>query len=336
MCLDAVFASAPIWVAPLNDSVNKKSWRQAAFTRFTYIALVMFGLGACSLMTPTPAPVPVASSPPMPTTPKIPPRPLRIGLALGGGAARGFAHIGVIKALEARGIYPDIIVGTSAGSVVGSLYAGGYNGIELNRMALSMDEAVLSDWAFPSRGFFKGESLQNYINHALKDRPIEKLDRKFAATATDLQSGQLVVFERGNTGLAVRASASVPGIFEPVKIGNAEYVDGGLVSPVPVRIARRLGADLVIAVDISAQPASADTTGVISVLLQTFSIMGSTIAGYEEKEADIVIRPALASMAGSNFAGRNAAVLAGEEAMGLQADQLRVIIDAKRKELETP
>ncbi|MGA2552690.1 MAG: patatin-like phospholipase family protein [Burkholderiaceae bacterium] len=272
----------------------------------------------------------------LPTQPVIPPRPLRIGLALGGGAARGFAHIGVIKGLEARGIYPDIIVGTSAGSIVGALYAGGYNGIALNRLALDMDEAVLSDWALPSRGLFKGERLESYVNHAVKDRPIEKLDRKFAATATDLNSGQLMVFERGNTGQAVRASASVPGVFEPVRIGTHEYVDGGLVSPVPVRVARRLGADVVIAVDISAQPAVADTSGMVSVLLQTFSIMGRTIAGFEEQDADVLLRPALPLMAGSDFAGRNAAVLAGEEAVSQESEHLRSAIEAKRRQLNAP
>ncbi len=288
--------------------------------------------------TVTPGATPLVPGPPTAIatlTPPPPQRPLRIALALGGGAARGFAHIGVIKGLEARGIYPDIIVGTSAGSIVGALYAGGYNGIELNRLALSMDEAVLSDWALPSRGLFKGESLQNYVNHALKDRPIEKLDRKFAATATDLQTGQLVVFERGNTGQAVRASASVPGIFEPVRIGKAEYVDGGLVSPVPVLVAKRLGADVVIAVDISARPGSADTSGLVSVLLQTFAIMGQSIAAFEEKDADIVIRPTLASMSGSDFAARNAASLAGEEAVSLQADHLRQVLEEKRRELNS-
>ncbi len=320
----------------------------------TMVLILGAAQDACTLVRPAPStheesapsappalssPIPSSVPPPPPVAPPPvvmaapPPRPLRIALALGGGAARGFAHVGVIKGLEARGIHPDIIVGTSAGAIVGALYAGGYNGIELNRLALNMDEAVLSDWALPSRGLFKGESLQNYVNHALKDRPIEKLEHKFAATATDLQTGELVVFERGNTGQAVRASASVPGVFEPVRIGRAEYVDGGLVSPVPVRVARRLGADVVIAVDISARPGSADTTGVVSILLQTFAIMGQTIAGYEEKEADLVIRPMLPSMAGSDFAARNAAVLAGEEAVSRQADQIRNLIEARRREL---
>ncbi len=277
------------------------------------------------------------ASPPVVAAPVVvasePARPLKIGLALGGGAARGFAHIGVIKALEARGIVPDIIVGTSAGSVVGALYASGMSGIELNRLALMMDESILSDWVFPSRGVFKGQALEDYLNRIINNRPIEKMPRKFAATATDLQSGQLQVFERGNTGQAVRASSSVPGVFQPVRINGHEYVDGGLVTPVPVRVARRLGADVVIAVNISAQPASGDTSGTITVLLQTFSIMSQTINSYELREADLVIQPDLPSMRSTDFAARNSAVLAGEEAVSKMADQIRAVIEKRKKEL---
>jgi NTE family protein len=263
--------------------------------------------------------------------PAAPPRPLHIALALGGGAARGFAHIGVIKALEARGIYPDIIVGTSAGAVVGALYATGSSGIELNRMALSMDQSAFSDWTVPARGFFKGEGLEKFVNSAVKDRPIEALQRKLAVCATDLQTGQLMVFERGNTGLAVRASASVPGVFQPTRIGDREYVDGGLVSPVPVRVARQLGADIVIAVDISARPVGSDTSGLIGELLQTFAIMSATIANFEEKDADVVLRPDLPQVGGSDFASRNASVLAGEDAVSRQAIHIKDVIAAKEK-----
>ena len=289
---------------------------------------------------PAPAPPPrepVSQATPPGALASAPPAPrhLHIALALGGGAARGFAHIGVIKALEARGIVPDIVVGTSAGSLVGALYAGGFTGTQLNRIALSMDEAALSDWSMTARGLFKGESLQNYVNRILKDRPIEKLDRKFGATATDLRTGQLVVFERGNTGLAVRASSSVPGLFQPVTISGREYVDGGLVSPVPVRAARRLGADVVIAVDISARPASGEPSTVLGVLLQTFAIMGQTIGGYETREADVVLLPTLPTMAGSDFESRNNAVLAGEEAVALNAQRIKDVIDTKRRELGT-
>jgi NTE family protein len=300
--------------------------------------------GASPPSTLTTAPPPVAPTPPIESPPAIeappvgvsavPTRHLRIALALGGGAARGFAHIGVIKALEARGIHPDIVVGTSAGSVVGALYAGGFDGIQLHRLAASMDEAALSDWSMNARGFFKGVSLQEYVNRVLKNRPIEKLDRRFAATATDLRTGQLVVFERGNTGLAVRASSSVPGVFQPVEINGHEYVDGGLVSPVPVRAARRLGADVVIAVDISARPANGNPSSIMGVLLQTFAIMGQTIGNYEMREADIVLIPTLPTMAGSDFEQRDGAVLAGEEVVALNAQRIKDVLEAKRRELD--
>jgi NTE family protein len=251
---------------------------------------------------------------------------LRIGLALGGGAARGFAHIGVIKALEARGLRPEIICGTSAGSVVAALYASGMSGIDINKLALTMDEASISDWAMPfrARGFLQGVALQNYINKTLGNRPIEKMAKPLGIVATDLRTGQPILFQRGNTGVAVRASCSVPSIFEPVKIGGHEYVDGGLVSPVPASFARKMGADFVIAVDISANPETALTQNSFDVLLQTFTIMGQTIKTYElERYADFVFRPNLAAMSGSDFGQRNAAILAGEEAVANLFAQLQ-------------
>ena len=261
-----------------------------------------------------------------PKPPETPPKPIRIGLALGGGAARGFAHIGVIKALEARGLKVDLIAGTSAGSVVGALYASGMSGLQINKLALTMDQASISDWAMPfrTRGFLQGVALQNYINTTLHNRPIEKMAKPLGIVATDLRSGQPILFQRGDTGTAVRASCSVPSIFEPVKIGGHEYVDGGLVSPVPASFARRMGADFVIAVDISADPETALTQSSFDVLLQTFTIMGQTIKTYElEKYADFVIRPNLAAMSGSDFTQRNAAILASEEAVARLYPELR-------------
>ena len=268
---------------------------------------------------------PPPKAPEKPPTATAPERALRIGLALGGGAARGFAHIGVVKALEARGITPDLLCGTSAGSVVAALYASGMNGIAINKLALTMDQASISDWAMPfrTRGLLQGIALQNYMNTTLANRPIEKMARPLGIVATDLRTGQPILFQRGNTGVAVRASCSVPSIFEPVKIAGHEYVDGGLVSPVPASFARRMGADFVIAVDISASPESAITQNSFDVLLQTFTIMGQTIKTYElEKYADFVIRPDLAAMSGSDFGQRNAAILAGEEAVAKVFAQL--------------
>jgi NTE family protein len=240
--------------------------------------------------------------------------PLKVALVLGGGAVRGFAHIGVIKVLEAQGIVPDMIVGTSAGSVVGALYAAGYTGFELQKIAFRLEEESVGDWVIPDRGFIKGEALQNFINKAVQNKPIEKLRKPFAAVATDLQSGDMMVFSRGNTGMAVRASSSVPGIFQPVTISGHDYVDGGLVSPVPIKVARSLGADIVIAVDISAKPKYARIEGLTDILLQTFGIMGQSIRNQELPDADVLIRPATGTFGSSDFTQKHLAIMEGEKA----------------------
>jgi len=280
--------------------------------------VLLVALAGCSVLprTPEPAPKPVpAVEPPQPELRRVLPK---IALALGGGGVRGFAHIGVIKALEAHGIVPDIVVGTSSGSLVGALYASGYGGFDLQRAALQMNDTVIADWSLPDRGFIKGEALQNFVNQAVQNRPLEKLNKPFATVATDLQSGEAVVFRTGNTGMAVRASSSVPGVFQPVTISGRDYVDGGLVSPVPVRAARGMGADLVIAVYISNNPRFGKTRDSVDVMLQSFAIMGQSIAGYELTEADIVIRPDTGAMRGTDFDHRQQAIIEGEKA-GLAA-----------------
>lgn len=241
-----------------------------------------------------------------------------IALVLGGGAAKGFAHVGVIKALEAHDIAPDMLVGTSAGSVVAALFAAGYNGFELQRISLSMDETTVRDWILPNRGFIRGDALQNFINEAVQNRDIQTLNRKLAVVATDLQTGEPMVFQSGNTGMAVRASSSVPGIFRPVKIGTREFVDGGLVSPVPVKVARNLGADIVIAVNISEVPQQSQVKDTVDILLQTFTIMGHVIASQELVEADVVITPDISELKSTSFDSRNYAIIEGEKA-GLAA-----------------
>ena len=273
------------------------------------LPLCLLMLAACTTVEtkPTPEPQkPVVSAPPK-AKPKI-------ALALGGGAAKGFAHIGVIKALETQGIAPDIIVGTSAGSVVGSLYAAGNDAFALQKIAMKLEESSLTDWAIFDRGFLKGEALEKFINQQVGNKPIEKLHRRFAAVATDLASGTPMVFGSGNVGQAVRASSSVPAVFTPVVIRGREYVDGGLTSPIPVKIARQMGADIVIAVDISAKPSGKRNQGSIDMLLDTIAIMGAALGGYELKEADVVIRPDINGLASANFQQRNDAILRGEQA----------------------
>jgi NTE family protein len=285
-------------------------------------------LAACGSTPPAP--------PVQPATPVVvaPPKKIKIGLALGGGAARGFAHIGVIKALESQGITPDIVVGTSAGSVVGAMYAAGNNGFALQKLAMEMDEASISDWALPIfakvTGVLKGEALQNFVNKTVHNVPMEKLKIPFGAVATDLKTGQPILFQRGNTGQAVRASSAVPGVFQPVTIGKNTYVDGGLVAPVPVRYAREMGADFIIAVNISTQTDAQATQSSLDVILQTFSIMGQRLNHHELKEADVVIQPGLGTMKGNDFNGRNLAILAGEQAAFAIMPQLKARLAAKQ------
>jgi len=254
-----------------------------------------------------------------PATP-TPKRPLKLGLALGGGAARGFAHVGVLQVLEEAGIKPDLVVGTSAGSFVAALYASGKTAAQLQALAVSMEEATLTDWTVPlvGRGMMRGDALARYVNNQVAGRRIEDFKMPLGIVATDLNTGQGVMFQRGDVATAVRASSAVPSVFEPVKIGTREFVDGGLVSPVPVRYARQMGADYVLAVDISSTPEGNKTSDMFKILLQTFTIMSKSINAFELKEADLVVHPDLVGVGSAEFSARKRSIEAGRAAM-LQA-----------------
>ncbi len=287
-------------------------------------------LSACSVFQEPPAPMP----PPPPVVvmaPKPAPRPPKIGLALGGGAARGFAHIGVLQVLEEQGIKPDLVVGTSAGSVVATLYAAGKTPAELTNMAMTLDESTITDWVFPGRSLLKGEALAKFVRNLTAGRQIESMRMPLGIVAADLQNGQPILFRRGDPGMAVRASSSVPGVFEPVKIGGREYIDGGAVSPIPVRYAKQMGADIVIAVDISAIPEGQPTRGAVDILLQTFNIMGHAISQYELQDADVVMRPKLEGIGSTEFSARRLSILAGREAALMVMPQLKERIAARTR-----
>jgi NTE family protein len=278
----------------------------------------------------TPPPV----IPPEPVQPplvgKVPPR---IGLALGGGAARGFAHVGVIQVLEEAGIRPSLVAGTSAGSLVAAIYASGKTGAQLQQVAETMEEAAIADWSLQifTRGALRGEALARYVNAQVNSRLIENMPLPLGIVATDLNTGADTVFQRGDTGTAVRASSAVPAVFQPVKISGRDYVDGGLVSPVPVRAAHKMGAELVIAVDISSPPEGNLTGGTLEILLQTFSIMGKSINTFELRDADVVVRPALNGISSADFGARKRSIEAGRQAMLLALPQLRAAIAAKTR-----
>ncbi|MCP5270353.1 MAG: patatin-like phospholipase family protein [Burkholderiaceae bacterium] len=290
--------------------------------------------GCQTAPSPPPAPVlpaPVPPAPPVAPPPPPPPPPPRIGLALGGGATRGFAHIGVIQVLEEAGIRPDLVAGTSAGSLVAALWASGHDGTALARLGASMAESTIADWGFPGRGLLRGDALARYVRDQTGGRPIERMPRPLGIVATDLDSGDAVLFRRGDTGLAVRASSAVPAIFTPVGIGGREYVDGGLVAPVPVSQVRQMGAEVVIAVDIGEAPKGQPTGDPFRLLLQTFSIMGRSLSRHELRGADVVIRPALDGVPGTDFAARHRAIAAGRDAALAMLPALKARLAAFRR-----
>jgi NTE family protein len=266
---------------------------------FFFVFLVLF-LAGC-------APEKIVQQPVKPRMPKV-------AVVLGAGAAKGFAHIGVLKVLEANKIPVDMIVGTSAGSFVGSLYAYGFTAFQLQKISFGLQQSDLVDLGFPDNGFIRGEKLQDYINKMVRNTPMEKLRIPFYAVSTDIQSGREMVFGSGNTGMAVRASCSIPGVFTPAVINNRMYVDGGVVSPVAVDVARKFGADVVIAVDLSGGGEAPRPQGTMETILQAINIMYEKITSNQLRHADVVIRPKTGFIGAADFSKRNEAVLEGEKA----------------------
>ncbi|TCB78395.1 patatin-like phospholipase family protein [Acinetobacter sp. ANC 3781] len=263
-------------------------------------------------------------------------RPI-VALVLGSGGARGYAHIGVIQVLEQQGIHPDFIVGTSAGSIVGSIYASGKTANELRDIALNMKAQDVRDVKLDLKGFFDGKKVENYVNQQVNNTPLELLKTPMYVVATELKEGKKVVFNYGNTGQAVRASVSIPSMFVPTKIGADEYVDGGLVSPVPVDVARDLGADIIIAVDILAQPMHTETSNVWGLFNQNINIMQNHLAREELKHADIVIQPDLREKAHIfDVRGREMTMQAGAEATLNQLNAISIVFSQKHYSTATP
>ena len=241
-------------------------------------------------------------------------RPVRVALVLGAGAAKGFAHIGVLKVLEANKIPINMVVGTSAGSFVGSLYAYGFSPYQLQSISFGIQQSDLADLMLPDNGFIKGEKLEAYVNRMVRNTPMEKLRIPFYAVATDIQDGKETVFGSGNTGRAVRASCSIPGVFSPVVINGRMYVDGGVVSPVAVDTARKYGADMVIAVDLSGGGESPRPEGTMETIMQAINLMYGRITSQQLVHADVLIRPKTGYIGAADFSRRNEAVLEGEKA----------------------
>lgn len=287
--------------------------------------LLAFSITACT------------TTPPLIVKPLITREPPKVALVLGGGGAKGFAHIGVLKVLEQNGIKPDLIVGTSSGSLVGSLYASGKSAHDIEEIATHVSNNDLVDFTISKQGFIEGVQLQNWVNEQVGHRPIEQLPRRFAAIATNLSTtsadAQKTVFTTGDTGLAVRASSSIKGVFIPPRINNQRYADGGLSSLVPVQTAKDLGAKVVIAVDISAPATEQDNNkfDFWSILDRSFNVMPKQPSKDLAKElalANVVIQPQVGHIGTTDTVNREKIIQAGEVATRAKLADIKAAVKA--------
>ncbi|WP_445116271.1 patatin-like phospholipase family protein [Acinetobacter sp. WZC-1] len=285
------------------------------FKHLGLAGLLGLSLAGCSYISKTSAPVST-----------VKPREPVIAIALGGGGAKGFSHIGVIKVLESHGIKPAIVTGTSAGSFVGSIYASGKSPYQLQQIALQLKESDIRDLTLSSQGVILGQKLQDYVNRNVGNKPIEQFPIRFAAVATRLDNGKKANFIKGNAGQAVRASCSIPNVFVPTTIGQNKYVDGGLVSPIPVQTAKDMGADIVIAVDISARPEGNQPVNMWGLLDQTINIMGQQSIQHELSQATVVIQPKVGHLGALDLKASNQAILEGEKATQLKINAIQTAI----------
>jgi NTE family protein len=289
-------------------------------------------LGGCATFQP---PMQSARPPAAVAAKAFQPGKAPVALVLSGGAARGFAHVGVIKVLEAQGLKPDIIVGTSAGSIVGGLYASGLTARELSEAVAQLDSSAFTDFVLPGLGFLpgemglvRGENLRRFLDARLKTHYIEDFPIRFAAVATELSSGKSTAFNAGDAGLAIVASSAVPGVVMPVVIDRRYYGDGQIVSPLPVETARALGAKVIIAVDVVYPPQDAFLSSAVSVLFQSLTVSIHQVKEHEKAAATLVISPALEKNAGQfTFADRERLVTAGERATLEMLPAIRAAFD---------
>ena len=266
--------------------------------------------------------------------PSVPPVDLarpRVALVLGGGAARGFAHIGVIRALEQEKVPIDLIVGTSVGSLIGAIYAYDANSMELEWTAFMLEKDSLFDYglitAFTGMGVAKGDKLEEFVKSKVPVANIENLKIPFAAVATDLNRGTSVVLDKGSVARAVRASSAIPGVFNPVEYQGRLLVDGGVIDNIPVSVAREKGADIVIAVDISENVVNFNITNIVDVMLQSITIMGAVNAKTRKKEADVLISPKVGDVGMMDFTQKKRCMLAGIEATQKMMPEIKAKIE---------
>lgn len=262
-------------------------------------------------------------------------RPPRVALVLGGGAARGFAHVGVLRVLEDARIPVELIVGTSVGSLVGALYADGHNARALEHLSRDLERDDFFDFglapALFGNGLARGERLEAWVRDHLRTHRLERLAIPFAAVATDLDDGSVVVLDRGDVARAVRASCAIPGVLEPVELDGRLLVDGGVVANLPVKVARELGADVIVAVDVTEVSGEARPSSFVEVVMRAVTILTHEGVAESARGADVLVAPAVGEVDLLDFDAKDRAIAAGEAAARAQLPALRRAVEGWRR-----
>ena len=250
----------------------------------------------------------------------------KIGLALGSGGARGFAHLGVIKVLAEENIPVSYVAGSSMGALVGSLYAAGTDLEQLYKIFINFKRKYYLDFTVPKMGLIKGNRIKEFIGIFTQWKNIEELNIPLGIVATNIKTGEKVVFTEGPVADAVRASIAIPGIFTPEKIGDQLLVDGGVVDRVPVSVVKEMGADFVIAVDVSHIKQDVEITSIYDVIMQSLDILQMELVENRKIASDIMLKPRVEQFNSRAFTNIDEIIAIGES-------ETRKNIDLIKREL---
>lgn len=249
-------------------------------------------------------------------------RPI-IGIALGSGAAKGFAHIGVLKALEEKNIHIDVVAGCSAGALIGGLYCCDLTPLEIEVLACKVETRDWIDLTIPITGIIKGRKVEKMMRKFTKEKQVENLNKKFIAVATDLSNSEKYIFNNGPVSRAIRASIAIPGIFEPVIVNDMTLVDGAVVDRVPVSEIRKLDVDIVVGVDLGFTVLNKDKTNILDIIIQSVELLTEQAMKNKHLDADILIKPDLRSISPSRFDLVEEAIEIGYKATLKKIDEIK-------------
>lgn len=247
----------------------------------------------------------------------------KIGLALGSGGLRGFAHIGVLKVLERENIPVDLIAGCSIGAMIGALYASGLDSEMLLKLAKGLKRRHWLDFVMPKMGLVSGDRVLDTMRLLTKRKKFEDLGIPLSVVATELNHGTEIVFSEGDVAEAVRASISVPGVFVPYKYGDMLLIDGAVINPTPIDIARKMGAEIVLAVDLAHAGTICCVTNVFDVIIQAIDIMERELLKNRLHHCDVLVRPDVGQIPPSAFELVDECVALGEQAMEAMLPELK-------------